>query len=124
MPLAERWLCSWRHIGGCSRRLRADRRLVYLFVVGWNNTAALPMAIMLAGALIAVVASALHTHPDPDTGRLLRRRAEARRDYERVRGQAMAEIRKARQAFESEVAFLMEAGRPLTRSRGAEDGLS
>ena len=107
-------------IGACAQIVA----LVYLFGVGWNNTAALPMAIMLAGAMIAVAASALRTHPDPDIGRLLRRRAEARRDYEGVRGQAMAEIRKARQAFESEVAFLLEAARPLTRSRSAEDGLS
>jgi hypothetical protein len=33
-------------------------------------------------------------------------------------------IRKARQAFENEVALLLEAARPLARSKGAEDALS
>ena len=108
-------------IGACAQIVA----LVYLFGLGWTDTAAMPMAIMLAGAMVAVVASALRTHPDPDIGRLLRRRAEALRDYEGVRRQAVAEIRKARQAFEAEVAALLEAARPLTRSRGAaEDGLS
>ena len=95
--------------------------LVYLFGLGWTDSAALPMAIMLAGATVAVVASALRTHPDPDISRLLRRRAEARRDYETVRKLALAEIRKARHAFESEIAQLLEAARPLTRSHSAEE---
>ena len=108
-------------LGACAQIVA----LVYLFGLGWTDTAALPMAIMLAGATVAVVASALRTHPDPDISRLLRRRTEARKDYEAVRRQAVTEICKARHAFESEVALLLEASRPLTHSRGTvEDGLS
>jgi len=107
-------------LGACAQIIA----LVYLFGLGLTDTATLPMAIMLAGAMIAVVASALRTHPDPNIRRLLRRRAQARHDYEAVRRQTTDEISKARQVFESEAAFLQEAARPLARMRGAEDVLS
>jgi hypothetical protein len=98
--------------------------LIYVFGLGWTDVSALRLAAILAGALLAVIASALRTHPNPDAPRLLRRRAEAQRDYETVRQQIAAEILTERQAFETEASLLQQAARPLPRRIDGPEALS
>lgn len=87
--------------------------LVYVFGLGWRDATAFRLAAILAGAMLAVAASALRSHPNPDARRLLRRLRDARQDYEGVRKQILLEISAARKAFEEEAAVLEQAARPV-----------
>jgi hypothetical protein len=89
--------------------------LIWMAGMGWVEPQLPALGAMVGGAVLAVIASALYARPNPDLLRLLRREAEARRDYETVRRQLLAETAAARGSFEQEARALEATAAPLRR---------